>query len=141
MLEPGIFIMMSSIITIIGIVVAARFVYIDHQYGLLIKECQDKSNQLDKEIAKNPEDFRLFEIKIGHDFAIKEYKIHRHNNRTRGLFIDVFVLGFILIIGMIATHDLIDLLSITIILLFIITLVFWNFLAYIYNLRQYELPI
>lgn len=127
----GIFSIMSVMVTVIGIILATRFVYLDNRYNSIIKnfelDVQDIEEQREKQGEKqgddttNPDLFLnqfIIKIKIG------EYTSKRADNREHGIWIDLFCLFMIIILGIVSTFGFFASQPIFTFLVFVLVLLF-----------------
>ena len=138
----GVFSIITAMITVIGIIMATRVIFIDVQYSQIIKEFKLIKEKLEKSISEKDKADGVVSESLSVLLEIIEsrsyYKNKRDNNKALGLFIDVFVLTGILIIGVLSTHGLFALIVINILVLFLFSFSITDFIRHIQILRKYK---
>lgn len=103
----GIFTKMGVMATIIGIIVATRFLYVDTHYSEIINQYKIKIQELEQKRREqesfddDDETFKVFISDLYQEVGL--YKSKRENNKREGLTIDFISLGFILVLGLLAS--------------------------------------
>lgn len=98
--------------TVIGIILATRFLYLDNQYKEIIKQgeldAQTIQEQIEDQTNQDPSsDSNSFtDLSLARDSIqqqIGEYRASRTNIREYGIFIDIFCLFTIIALGIVST--------------------------------------
>ena len=104
-LNSGVFTMMSSIVTVIGIIIATRYIYINKRYGKLISYYQGLAREAELKVVESVEESKANDMNIAfHDLlqfhsSIAKYKSKQDDNRTTGVMLDFIVLVAIIVLG------------------------------------------
>ncbi len=145
-MEPwnlGIFTIMAVMVTVIGILLASRFVYLDNRYSNIIRTNEMKIQELNDERDKPDSDNeKIITEQLRVSFSVGEYISKRADNRGIGIWVDIFSLLGIIILGIITTFGVFDdsirftLLVTFSMLLFLVPLV--NFLRHVRYVNKFK---
>lgn len=109
----GVFSIMAIMVTILGIVIAARYLYIDRQYTSLqrrqesvlstyLKESQEAAEGIGPTVREFLDDILIVQESIG------RIKARINNNRNEGIMLDFLAMGVILAAGIFASFGVFD---------------------------------
>ncbi len=146
-MEPwnaGIFSIMGMMVTIIGIVIATRFLYIDSHYSKMIAE-QEKFVEKTESIMSEPEkdtgdaDSETTRAYLSSfQRAIGFYRTKQNNNKKEGVIIDFLALFSIVILGLAAVQGFFrdDFLLLVFTLMILFSMPLFHFMTHIRTVTQ-----
>lgn len=109
--NAGVFSVMTIMVAIIGIIAATRFIYIDRQYMLIIRQGKKDLNDYIKRPGGDGVDApaeEFIDAMIATSDGIGYARSGRENNRKEGMRIDFASMGAILALGIIASFGVFD---------------------------------
>ncbi len=139
----GIFTIMSAMVTVIGIILASRFVYVDNRYSNIIKNKEVEVQKLNEVRDKSESDSQeIITKQLMINLIIGEYKSKRKDNRRIGIILDLISLFAIIILGTVTTlgyfGNFYNFILLIILLIFLFSLPTLNFLFYVKHVNKYS---
>lgn len=105
----GIFSIMSVMATVIGIILASRFVYLDSRYNTIIKNFELNIQNIEEQKEEQRESIESSDLSVNQTIIkmkIGEYIAKRADNREHGIWIDIVCLFMIIILGLVSTFGI-----------------------------------